>query len=123
MTELSEEQKRNLAADWGDLSAFSDYRIGDLLHYRLPGGETASGIVVWITGPGESPVEGRDPLPLRYVVERHGWSGFPDVVYSSDVLSGEGEEDPIIEKCRYCSGSHYKGMMEYCPLNPNRSQP
>jgi hypothetical protein len=86
MTELSEEQKRNLANDWGPVSPHSDYRPGDLLRYRLPEGSTVSGVVVWVTGPGESPVEGRDPLPLRYIVERSGWSGFPDVVYSGDII-------------------------------------
>jgi hypothetical protein len=30
-----EEQKRNLANDWGELAPRSDYRIGDLLRYRL----------------------------------------------------------------------------------------
>jgi hypothetical protein len=88
MTELSEEQKRNLANDWGAAAPHSDYKPGDILRYRLSGEGIASGVIMWVTGPGESPVEGRDPLPLRYIVERHGMSedSFPDVVYSGDII-------------------------------------
>ncbi len=74
---------------------------------------------MWVTGPGESRVEGHAPLPLRYIVEREGWGGFPDVVYSSDILTGEPQE-PVLVDCPYCRGMHYQEQVEYCPRNPNR---
>lgn len=84
----------------------------------LADGSTWSDTIVWVTGPSESRVEGRDPLPIRYIVERSGWTGFPDVVYSADTLSVEAEEEPMFENCPYCQGHHFKGMIQYCPNKP-----
>jgi hypothetical protein len=87
MTDFEEQIRQNLENDWGPW-AKSDYRIGDILRYRLLDSSTASGVIVWVTGPSESRVEGRDPLPMRYIVEREGWhDSFPDVVYSKDILT------------------------------------
>jgi hypothetical protein len=124
MSEYEKEIRQNLENDWGPAATHSDYKPGDILRYRLPGAGLASGLVIWVTGPGESPVEGRDPLPLRYICERHGMAddSFPDVVYSSDILSGNAEEEVTIEYCPYCGGRtlHPKWQSQYCPKNPNR---
>lgn len=120
MTELSEEQRRNLAEDWGPAVTHAEYKPGDILRYRADG-STWSGVIVWIAAQSESQVEGRDPLPMRYIVERHGWQdSIPDVVYSKDILSAEAEAEPTLEKCPHCGGHHFKGMSAYCSNNPNK---
>jgi hypothetical protein len=86
MTDFDEAVRRNLENDWGPAALHSDFKMGDTLRYQADG-STWSGIIVWVTGPSESHVEGRDPLSLRYIVECSGWSGFPDVVYSADIVS------------------------------------
>ena len=77
--------ERNLSETWGDPTPFSDYKPGESIRYRADSG-TYTGTIIWVTGPSESRIEGHDPLPLRYIVERSGWSGFPDVVYSGDII-------------------------------------
>jgi len=120
MMDLSEEQKRNLRDDWGDEAKHSEFKPGDILRYRADG-STWSGVIVWIAAQSDSTVEGRDPLPMRYIVERHGFNdSIPDVVYSKDILSAEAEPEPTLEKCLHCGGHHFKGMMRYCPNNPNK---
>jgi hypothetical protein len=86
MTDYEEEIRKNLASDWGKAARHSDYKVSDILRYRLPGGETVSGVIVWVAAQSDSHVIGRLPLPMRYIVERHGWTGFPDVVYSGDII-------------------------------------
>ena len=87
MTELSEEQKRNLENDWGPAAAHSDYKPGDLLRYRADG-STWQGTIVWVAAPSPSLIEGHtNILPLCYIVEREGWEdSIPDVVYSGDII-------------------------------------
>jgi hypothetical protein len=87
MTDFEEQIRRNLEDDWGPAAQHSEYKRGDRLRYRADG-STWRGTIVWVTGPSESRVEGRDPLPMRYIVEREGWhDSFPDVVYSKDILT------------------------------------
>ena len=120
MTDYEEQIKRNLENDWGPAAQHSDYEPGDVLRYRADG-STWSGTIVWVAAPKESQVQGHDNiLPLRYIVERDGWEGIPDVVYSRDILSGEAKEEPTLEKCPYCGGHHFKGMIAHCPNNPNK---
>jgi hypothetical protein len=40
MTDYEEEIRKNLAADWGNAAPFSDYKVSDILRYRLPDGST-----------------------------------------------------------------------------------
>jgi hypothetical protein len=83
MTDLD----KNLAETWGPAAQHSEYKRGDDIRYRVPSGETYEGTVIWVTGPSDSHIEGRAGLALRYVVIRRGWSGFPDIVYSGDILT------------------------------------
>ena len=119
MTELSEEQKRNLENDWGPAAAHSDYKPGDLLRYRADG-STWQGTIVWVAAPSPSLIEGHtNILPLCYIVEREGWEdSIPDVVYSSDILQST-DEYPTLVKCKFCPGYHYRGQEQYCDRNPN----
>jgi hypothetical protein len=82
MTDLD----KNLEATWGPAARWSEHKRGDTLRYRV-GNVEYTGKILWITAPGPSSVEGHADLPTRYIVIRDGWSGFPDVVYSSDILS------------------------------------
>ncbi len=120
MTDFEEQILRNLEADWGPAAPRSEFSKGDILRYKADG-STWSGVIVWIAAQSESTVEGHEPLKLRYIVERHGWQdSIPDVVYSKDILSGEAEPEPTLEKCPHCGGHHFKGMVRYCPNNPNK---
>ncbi len=118
MMELNEEQRRNLEDDWGPAAPHSEYKIGNILHYKADG-LAWNGTIVWIAAPSESTVEGHDPLPMRYIVEREGWrNSIPDVVYSGDILSADHEKS-IVMFCPYCYKTHLKGGEQYCPGNPN----
>jgi hypothetical protein len=121
MTNFDEIARRNLEENWGAAASHSEYTIGSRLRYRADG-STWRGEIVWIAAQSESSVQGRDPLPMRYIVERDGWEGsIPDVVYSSDILECEAQE-PSLERCRFCLGLHPLGTSKYCPLNPNRER-
>lgn len=85
MTDFDEIIRRDLEEDWGPAARHSEYHRGDSIRYRV-GFRTYTGIIIWVAAQGPSRVEGRDRLPLRYIVERSGWSGFPDVVYSGDII-------------------------------------
>ena len=100
MTDLSEEQKRNLENDWGPAAPYSDYKRGEAIRYRSIDGTIESGEIIWVAAPGPSAREGHDDLPTRYIVARAGWSedSFPDVVYSSDILQST-DEELTLEPC------------------------
>jgi hypothetical protein len=112
---------RNLSETWGDPAPFSDYKPGESIRYRAPGGEVSSGTIIWCAAGGPSAIEEHQDLPLRYIVARSGWSedSFPDVVYSADIISSDGEE-LVLVKCPWCPGLHYKGQEQYCDRNPNK---
>jgi hypothetical protein len=82
MTDLD----KNLEAAWGPAARFSEHKRGEIVRYCV-GEASYTGKILWIAAPGPSSVEGHAGLPTRYIVIRDGWSGFPDVVYSSDILS------------------------------------
>jgi hypothetical protein len=82
MTDLD----KNLEATWGQLAQHSEYKRNDVIPYRV-GDVEYTGKIVWIAAPRESHIGGHAMLPTRYIVERQGWDGFPDVVYSSDILT------------------------------------
>jgi hypothetical protein len=71
---------------WGPAALHSEYRRGDQVRYTV-GLATYTGTIVWIVAAGPSQIEGHPDQPLKYVIEREGWTGFPDVVYSSDILT------------------------------------
>jgi hypothetical protein len=81
---------KQLAEDWGVAATYSDYSRDESIRYRV-GDAIYTGTIIWIAAPSDSRVEWHEPLPLRYIVERHGWSGFPDVVYSADILTSTNE--------------------------------
>lgn len=118
MTDYDEQIAKNLENDWGPAAHHSEYQRGDTLTYRV-GNETYLGVILWITQPGPSAIEGHDDVPMRYIVERSGWTGFPDVVWPGDILSSEGDETVLVF-CPYCQGHHFKGMVRYCPRNPSK---
>jgi hypothetical protein len=82
MTDLD----KNLAETWGPAAHHSEYKRNSIIRYRV-GNVEYTGKIVWIAAPRESQVEGHAMLPTRYIVERQGWDGFPDVVCSSDILT------------------------------------
>ena len=82
MTDLD----KNLAETWGPAATHSEYKRNDVIRYRV-NDVTYTGTIIWIAAPRESQVQGHGVLPTRYIVVRQGWSGFPDVVYSSDILT------------------------------------
>jgi len=82
---------------YGPLARHSEYRRGDQVSYRM-GSETYEGTILWVIGPGPSMIEGRPDQPLRYVIERIGWEGFPDFAMSSDILGLEGPQEPLIRE-------------------------
>lgn len=119
MMTLSEQQRRNLEEDWGRAAAHSEYKIGDVLRYTKDG-STWRGEIVWVAAQSDSTVEGHEPLPLRYIVEREGFEdSIPDCVYSKDIVSQEPQEVEL-ERCRYCLGLHTKGTSQHCPRRPVR---
>jgi hypothetical protein len=119
MTDFEKQIAQNLEEDWGRPAKNAEYSIGDLLRYRKDG-STWSGEIVWIAAQSDSTVEGHEPLPMRYIVERHGWNdSIPDVVYSRDILTGEAQE-PSLERCPYCLNLHNVGTSQYCPRRPVR---
>jgi hypothetical protein len=118
MTDFEEQIRRNLENDWGPAATHSEYKRGNTLKYRV-GNETYTGVIVWVVAQGESRVIGHDPLPMHYIVERSGWTGFPDIVWPGDILSSEGDE-VVLVFCPYCQGHHFNGGDMYCPRNPNK---
>jgi hypothetical protein len=120
MTEFEEQIRRNLENDFGAAAPYSDFKPGESIKYRVPGGEVYTGTIVWVAAQSPSQVEGHADLKMRYIVERDGWKdSIPDVVYSGDILEAEPQE-PSLERCRFCLGLHPLGTTLYCPLNPNR---
>jgi hypothetical protein len=109
---------KQLAEGWGAAATHSDYSKDERIRYRV-GDAIYTGTIIWIAAPSDSRVAWHDPLPLRYIVERDDWTGFPDVVYSADILTSEPEEQTLV-KCPYCGGHHFKGMVEFCPRNPHK---
>jgi hypothetical protein len=77
---------KNLAETSGPTAQRSEYKRNAIIRYRV-GDAEFTGKIVWIAAPGESHIEGHAMLPTRYIVERQGWDGFPDVVCSSDILT------------------------------------
>src|SRR6266852_2354827 len=110
---------RQLEEAWGPAATHSEYTRGDIIRYN-DNGVTQQGTIIWITAAGAEPVQGEDPLPLRYIVEPAQRGGFPDVVYQSDILSSEASQEPVLIRCPYCPNYHSEGNVEYCPFNPNR---
>jgi hypothetical protein len=127
MTDLD----KNLAETWGAAAQHSEYRRNDVVRYRV-NDAIHTGTIIWIAGPRESHIEGHGMLPLCYVVTRQDWSGFPDIIRSSDILSNIRSSDilsvesaqeslePWLERCPYCQMWHVEGGIEYCPKNPHR---
>ena len=73
---MDDQAKAQLEALYGPC-AKGDYGVGDQI--RWPGG---AGEVIWITGPGDTPVSGKHH-PLTYVVD--DGSGWPTLVYPSEI--------------------------------------
>ena len=97
--------------DFGELYPYSDHKRGDHVTYRVDGLEE-QGEIIWVSAAHTLP-SGKD-MPPHYWVIRNG-GGFPDAVLFSDLVV---VEEPAMQKCPYCFGSHYD--IEACPLNPNR---
>lgn len=72
---MDEKVKAQLEALYGPL-AKADYNIGDQI--RWPGGE---GSIIWIAGPGETPVTGKHH-GMHYIVDS---GGFPDLVAPHEI--------------------------------------
>lgn len=68
--------KAQLEALYGPC-AKADYQIGDTIHFR-----TGSGEILWIAGPGDTPVTGKHHGVL-YVVDT---GGFPELVAPGDLV-------------------------------------
>ena len=120
MTDLEKERERNLAETFGAAAAFSDYAVGDVICFRdRHSGNIYSGEIFWIAEAGSPGLSGNDALPMRYIVKRSGWSdSFSDIVYSFEI-AGESDE-PVLVKCKWCPGHHFKGQEQYCDRNPNK---
>jgi hypothetical protein len=87
MTTLDEQ----FEALYGPIPAYSDYKRGETITYRV-GTETHTGKIVWVVAAGQVVVQGRKPLPTRYIVERDGaGNSFPDDVWQSDIVVDPGQ--------------------------------
>ncbi len=113
MTDLD----RNLAELWGDLASHSEYRRGDQVRYTV-GLATYTGSIIWIAAAGPSMIEGHPDQPLKYVIEREGWTGFPDIAISSDIEGLSGGQEPVLVRCPYCLAYHSEQHIDRCPLRP-----
>ncbi len=70
---------------YGPAAKHSEHKVGDFITYRDEQGQEQRGEILHVYGPGVV-VQGRTPLPLRYVVAL-GDEGFPEIVYPSQVIA------------------------------------
>lgn len=68
---------------YGPAARYSDHKQGDTITYRNEQGEQHTGEILYVCAPGVV-VQGRAPLPLRYVVAASDDS-WPEIVYPNQI--------------------------------------
>jgi hypothetical protein len=78
-------EKQQEQPDYGPTAASSEHHRGDRISYSQDGG-TYTGTIVWVATPGRVSENGPES-PTHYIVDRDGFTSFPDIVNPGEVAA------------------------------------